>query len=134
MLAQLGLLNEQSHGVSGSFLNIAMAKDRRFLRKWACAVAIFYGVLAPGVVLSQGRPDVPDAANLYPGRYNAVCTPAPIVGCVCTTDSPGEVLTFPELDRTSGNGLKDAGDTEYLRMIAWLRRTCITLTQSTSPR
>jgi hypothetical protein len=40
---------------------------------------------------------------------------------------------FTELDSTADHHLKDIGDTEYLRMIAWLRRTCASLTQSVVP-
>ena len=71
-----------------------------------------------------------DAANLYPGRYAAVCIPAPMFGCVCTTDPLGEALMFTELDSKANRHLKEIQDTEYLRMIAWLRRTCASLTQS----
>ena len=72
---------------------------------------------------------MPDAANLYPGRYAAVCTPAPIFGCVCTTEPGGEPLVFAELDSTADHHLKDGADSKYLRMISWLRRTCESLTQ-----
>jgi hypothetical protein len=104
------------------------------LSRSALLIALALAIPAIAQTIAQAQPDAPDAANLYPGRYNAVCTPAPIIGCVCTTDSPGEVLTFPELDRTADHRLKDEGGTEYLRMIAWLRRTCMSLTQSASPR
>src|SRR5215471_4810365 len=46
-----------------------------------------------GPTIAEAQADMPDAADLYPGRYSAVCTPAPIFGCVCATDSPGEALT-----------------------------------------
>jgi hypothetical protein len=105
------------------------------LSRWALLIALALAISALGRTIEQAQADAPDAANLYPGRYVAVCTPAPIIGCVCTTDSPGKVLTFPELASTADHHhLKDVGDTEYLRMIAWLRRTCASLTQSASPR
>jgi hypothetical protein len=37
--------------------------------------------------MAEAQAEVPDAANLYPGRYAAVCTPGPIFGCVCVIDS-----------------------------------------------
>jgi hypothetical protein len=55
-------------------------------------------------------------------------------GCVCTTDSLGEALMFTELDSTANHHLGDAGDSEYLRMIAWLRGTCASLTQLATVR
>jgi hypothetical protein len=82
---------------------------------------------------AQAQVDAPDAGNLYPGRYVAVCVPAPIIGCTCI-DPRGQVLSFPELASTADHYLKDVEDAEYLRMIAWLRRTCASLTQSASPR
>ena len=36
---------------------------------------------------------------------------------------------FTELDSTADHHLTDIEDAEYLRMIAWLRRTCASLTQ-----
>ena len=72
---------------------------------------------------------MPDAADLYPGRYAAVCTPAPVFGCVCVIDPSGEALMFTELDSTADHHLKDVADSEYLRMISWLRRSCESLTQ-----
>src|SRR5215470_2478764 len=55
--------------------------------------------------------------------------PGPIFGCVCVIDSSGEALMFTELDSTADHHLKDGADSEYLRMISWLRRTCALLTQ-----
>ena len=61
-----------------------------------CALLTALALAVPTVrpTIAEAQADVPDAANLYPGRYVAVCTPAPIFGCVCTTDSPGEAFTF----------------------------------------
>ena len=88
--------------------------------------------LGPTIAAAQG--DVSDAANLYPGRYAARCTPAPIFGCVCATDSSEEALMFTELDSKADHHLKDVADSEYLRMISLLRRTCESLTQPASYR
>jgi hypothetical protein len=102
-------------------------------RRVALLTALVFAVPTVGPTIAEAQADVSDATNLYPGRYAAVCIPAPMFGCVCTTDSVGEALMFTELDRTANHHLKDIGDTEYLRMIAWLRRTCASLTQSKVP-
>src|SRR5262249_49606397 len=91
-----------------------------------------FATLRPTIAKAQA--DVPDADTLYPGRYAAVCTPAPIFGCVCATDSRGEALMFTELDSTADHHLKDVADSEYLRMISWLRRTCASFTQPATAR
>jgi hypothetical protein len=104
------------------------------LSRWALLTALALAVPTVRPTIAEAQADVPDAANLYPGRYVAACTPAPIFGCVCTTESPGEVFTFTELDSIIDHHLKAVGDTEYLRMIAWLRRTCASLTQPVSLR
>jgi len=98
------------------------------LSRWALLTGLTFAVPPLGPTIAEAQADVPDAANLYPGRYAAVCTPAPIFGCVCATDSPGEALMFTELDIRVDH-LKDGADSEYLRMISWLRRTCESLTQ-----
>jgi hypothetical protein len=104
------------------------------LSRWAALLtALVFAVPTLGPTIAEAQADVSDATNLYPGRYAAVCIPAPIFGCVCTTDPLGEALMFTELDSTADHHLKDIGDTEYLRMIAWLRRTCASLTQSVVP-
>jgi hypothetical protein len=41
---------------------------------------------------------------------------------------------FTELDSTANHHLGDAGNSEYLRMIAWLRRTCASFTQPVTVR
>jgi hypothetical protein len=99
------------------------------LSRWALLTGLTFAVPPLGPTIAEAQADVPDAANLYPGRYAAVCTPAPIFGCVCATDSPGEALMFTELDIRADHHLKDGADSEYLRMISWLRRTCESLTQ-----
>jgi hypothetical protein len=104
------------------------------LSQWVVLTAIALAIPGLGRSLAQAQVDAPDAANLYPGRFVARCTPAPIIGCACTTQSPGEVAAFPELASTADPHPKDARDSEYLHMIAWVRRTCASLTQPASPQ
>ena len=99
------------------------------LSRWALLIGLAFAVPTLKPTIAEAQADVPDAANLYPGRYAAVCTPAPIFGCVCIRDPRGEALMFTELDSTADHHLTDIEDAEYLRMIAWLRRTCASLTQ-----
>jgi hypothetical protein len=103
------------------------------LSGWALLTGLAFAVPTLGPTIAAAQADVSDAANLYPGRYAAVCTPAPIFGCVCA-NSPGEALMFTELDSTADHRLKDVADSEYLRMISWLRRTCESLTQPATAR
>jgi hypothetical protein len=66
-----------------------------------------------------------ESEPLYPGRYVAVCKPAPIVGCVCETDVPGQMVPFPQLASQAGDHVDQLSqDAEYWRMIEWLRRVC----------
>jgi hypothetical protein len=44
-----------------------------------------------GSAITGARADETSEA-LYPGRYVANCKPAPIVGCVCKSDSIGPTL------------------------------------------
>ena len=116
---------------AADYRSISQAKR---LSRWAALLTgLVFAVPTPGPTIAQAQADVSDTANLYPGRYAAVCTPAPILGCVCTRDPRGEALMFTELDNTADHHLKDTGDIEYLRMIGWLRRTCASLTQSVVP-
>jgi hypothetical protein len=103
------------------------------LSRWALLTGLVFAVLTFGPTIAEAQADVSDAANLYPGRYAAVCTPAPIFGCVCVIDSSGEALMFTELD-SMADDLKDVADSEYLRMISWLRRTCASLTKPATAR
>jgi len=104
------------------------------LSRWALLAGLAFAVPTLGATIAKAQADMPDAANLYPGRYAAVCTPAPIFGCVCVIDPSGEALMFTELDSMVDHHLKDVPDSEYLRMIAWLRRTCESLTQPATYR
>jgi len=104
------------------------------LSSWALLTGLAFAVPAVGPTIAEAQADAPDATNFYPGRYAAVCVPAPMFGCVCTTDPLGEGLTFTGLDSTPDNHLKEVADSEYLRMISWLRRTCASLTQPAAAR
>ena len=97
--------------------------------RWAVLLALVLALQAVGGALAQPQAD---ATNLYPGRYVAVCKPAPIIGCLCSSDSQGEMSVFPELTGTAHHRSKDARDTEYLQMVTWMRRTCISLSGPTS--
>jgi len=103
------------------------------LSRWVLLTGLAFAVLTLKPTFAKAQADVSDAATLYPGRYAAVCTPAPIFGCVCATDSQGEALMFTELDSTADHHLTDGADTE-MRMISWLRRTCASLTQPAAAR
>jgi hypothetical protein len=111
----------------------SLSMSTRLLR-WALLTELAFAVPTLEPTIAEAQAEVPDAANLYPGRYAAVCTPGPIFGCVCVIDSSGEALMFTELDRTADHHLKDVADSEYLRMISWLRRTCESLTQPATAR
>ena len=117
---------------AADYRSISQAKR---LSRWAALLtALVFAVPTLGPTIAGAQADVSAAASLYPGRYTAVCIPAPMFGCVCTTDSLGEALMFTELDSTANHHLRDIGDTEYLRMISWLRRTCASLTQPAAAR
>jgi hypothetical protein len=98
----------------------------------AVLLALVLPPLAVGGALAQPQADAPDSINVYPGRYVAVCKPAPIIGCLCSGDSQSEMSVFPELTGAADHRSKDVRDTEYLQMVTWLRRTCALLTMPTS--
>src|SRR6516162_5459406 len=104
------------------------------LSRWALLAGLAFAVPTLGPTIAEAQAEVPGAANLYPGRYAAVCTPGPIFGCVCVIDSSGEALMFTEFDSVAGYHLQDVADSEYLRMISWLRRNCESLTQPETAR
>jgi hypothetical protein len=73
------------------------------------------------------------AEQIYPGRFIAVCKPAPVFGCVCESDFAGQAQAFPRLTSDTG----DTGpihDDEHLRAIEWLHLTCEAVTQSSRRR
>ena len=94
------------------------------LSHWALLTGLAFAVSTLGPTIEPAQADVSDAANLYPGRHAARCTPAPIFGCVCTIDPSGEAVMFTDLDSMADHHFKDVADSEYSRMISWLRRTC----------
>ena len=83
------------------------------LSRWTLLIGLAFAVPTLGPTIAEAQADVPDVANLYPGRYAAVCTPGPIFGCVCVIDSSGEALMFTELDSKADHHLKDVAD-EFL--------------------
>ena len=104
------------------------------LSNWALLTGLAFAVPTLGPSIAAAQADVSDAANLYPGGHAARCIPAPIFGCVCTIDPPGEAVMFTDLDSTDDHHLKDVADSEYLQLISWLRRTCASLTQPATAR
>jgi hypothetical protein len=99
---------------------------------WAVSLALVLPVLIVGEALAQSQADAPHATNLYPGRCVGVCKPAPIIGCLCASDSHGEISVFPELTGAADHRPEDVKGTEYLQMVTWLRRTCTSPTRPTN--
>jgi hypothetical protein len=66
------------------------------------------------------------AEPLYPGRHIANCKPAPIVGCLCETDT-GDASIFPQSVSDASDPAKLKRDDEYSQMVQWLRLTCQTI-------
>ena len=98
----------------------------------AVLLTLVLPLLVVGEALAESQADAPHATNLYPGRYVAVCKPAPIIGCLCSSDSQGEMSVFPELADAADHRPRDVRDTEYLQMVTWLRQTCALLTRPTN--
>jgi hypothetical protein len=63
------------------------------------------------------------AEPLYPGRHIANCKPAPIVGCLCETDTEHASI-FPQSVSDASDPAKLKRDDEYSQMVQWLRLTC----------
>ena len=80
------------------------------------------------IVLSAARADEA-SKSLYPSRYVTNCKPAPIVGCVCDTDA-GQALQPFRSTSGANDHTQRIRDTEYVRMIEWMRLTCNAVTQS----
>jgi hypothetical protein len=74
-----------------------------------------------------------EGPELYPGQHVAGCKPAPIAGCVCNTDALGKLSIFP-VSVNDANGTDRIEDAERLRLVDWLRRTCMALTQGANSR
>ncbi len=84
----------------GSVHDYDLPREREILMSmlpWAVSLALILPLLIVGEALAQSPADAPHAKNLYPGRYVAVCKPAPIIGCLCSSDSQGEMsfLSLP---------------------------------------
>ena len=92
--------------------------------------AVANGMKGPGgPAATEGftaaAPHADEAATepLYPGRHNAVCKPAPILGCLCETNA-GQVSIFPQFAGDGADSAARIRDVEYLRLVEWLRLTC----------
>jgi hypothetical protein len=72
--------------------------------------------------------------QIYPGRFIAVCKPAPVFGCVCESDLVGQAPAFPRLTSDTTGDAGPIHDDEHLRAIEWLRLTCQAVTQSSRRR
>jgi hypothetical protein len=96
-------------------------------QSWYTMLIVLTVALASGLVVTRTQAD--ETSELYPGRYVAHCKPAPNVGCVCETDALGQVSTFPQPISQARNGTDGVQEVEFLRMIDWLQRTCMALTQ-----
>jgi hypothetical protein len=105
---------------------------RTLLSHSAVLLALVLPQLVVGEALAQSQADAPDASNLYPGRYVAVCKPAPVIGCLCSGDSQSEISVFLEFTGVTDHRPEEVKDTEYLQMVTWLRRTCASLTRPTN--
>src|ERR1700751_4353364 len=66
-----------------------------------CALLAFALQLLVGGSVTGARAEEV-AKQIYPGRFIAVCKPAPAFGCVCESDFAGQAQAFPRL--TSDNG------------------------------
>jgi hypothetical protein len=66
------------------------------------------------------------AEPLYPGRHIASCKPAPIVGCLCETDT-GHASIVPQSVSDAFDSAKLKREGEYSQMVQWLRLTCQTI-------
>ena len=86
---------------------------------YAPLIALTFQMQAGGI--TGARADDASGA-LYPGQYVTNCKPAPIVGCVCESDSAGQM---PQLLPSKTESADD-----NRRMIEWMRLTCIAVTQS----
>jgi hypothetical protein len=76
-----------------------------------------------GFTAAGPHADEAAAEPLYPGRHNAICRPAPILGCLCETNA-GQVSIFPQLASDDADPVAPIRNVEYLRMVEWLRLTC----------
>jgi hypothetical protein len=97
---------------------------------WRLPITSALLLLALGASIAPTKPAVADDTDVYPGRYVAVCAPAPIVGCTCRTNSLEQLSIFAKAaSGVVGSDGSDLHDPEYLRMVEWVRRTCASLAQ-----
>ncbi len=101
-----------------------------YLSRYTLLVTLALALLLVGPTLATAD----EASEHYPGRYAAVCKPAPIVGCVCEADSLGQPSIFPQSVDAAGDGTNQVQDVELLRLIDWMRRTCVAVTKPTNSR
>jgi hypothetical protein len=94
-------------------------------RSLLCVLLIALGCELQPSEISRARADESSDA-LYPGRYVANCKPAPIVGCLCGTDT-AHASIFPQSVSDASDPTKLMRDGEYSQMVKWLRLTCQTI-------
>jgi hypothetical protein len=95
---------------------------------YALLILLAFDMQPCRLAITGARADESSEA-IYPGRYAANCKPAPIVGCVCETDSAGPTRQLFQTAGESNDHDGRIGDIEYLRMMEWLRATCTTVTR-----
>lgn len=95
---------------------------------YALLIALGCEMQLSGLAITEARADETSEA-LYPGRYTANCKAAPIVGCVCETDSARRTRQLLQAAGESDDHDGRIGEIEYLQMMEWLRATCIAVTQ-----
>jgi hypothetical protein len=95
---------------------------------YALLIALAFSMEPCRFVMTGARADE-SFEPVYPGRYAANCKAAPIVGCVCETDSAGRTRQLFQTAGESDDHDGRIGNIEYLRMMEWLRATCIAVTR-----
>jgi hypothetical protein len=101
--------------------------------------AVIVSILLPPMLfasahtIARAQGGAANDARLYPGDYIAFCTPAASGGCVCSTESQEQALTFAEFSAVVENYVRDVGDTRYTRMLDQFRRQCAPSMQTASP-
>ena len=97
--------------------------------QYAPLIALAFQLQAGGLAITAARAD--DASEaLYPGRYVTNCKPATIVGCVCESDSAGQMPQLLPSTSKSADDNRRIREIEHSRMIEWMRLTCIAVTQA----
>ena len=120
-------LNAAAGLVFMSVLIAALVGSRSARPDEAAATNGAKGPGAPAVTdgFTVAAPHADEAATepLVPGRHNAICKPAPMLGCLCETNA-GQVSIFPQLASEASDPVAPIRDIEYLRLVEWLRLTC----------